>query len=63
MALNLTFWFSYEALLHEKRTPQVTIHQGVLQLLTMVAPYLGDDEIRFYHDCEAIYLKLVTDEN
>jgi AcrR family transcriptional regulator len=63
MALNLTFWFSYEALLHDKRTPQVTIHQGVLQLLTMVAPYLGDDEIRFYHDCEAIYLKLMTDEN
>jgi AcrR family transcriptional regulator len=61
MALNLTFWFSYEALLHDRRTPQVTIHQGVLQLLTMVAPYLGDEEISFYHDCEAIYLKLVTD--
>jgi len=61
MALNLTFWFSYEALLHEQRTPQVTIHQGVLQLLTMVAPYLGDDELRFYHDCEAIFVKLVAD--
>ena len=42
MTLNLTFWFSYEALLHDNRTPQVTIHQGVLQLLTMVAPYLGE---------------------
>lgn len=61
MALNLTFWFSYEALLHDTRSPQVTIHQGVLQLLTMVAPYLGDDELNFYHDCEAIYVKLVSD--
>jgi len=61
MALNLTFWFSYEALLHDKRPPQVTIHQGVLQLLTMVAPYLGDEQLTFYHDCEAIYVKLVAE--
>lgn len=61
MALNLTFWFSYEALLHDMRTPQVTIHQGVLQLLTMVAPYLGEAELSFYHDCEAIYVKLIAD--
>lgn len=60
MTLNLTFWFGYEALLHDDRSPQVTIHQGVLQLLTMVAPYLGEDELSFYHDCESIYLDMVT---
>ena len=36
MTLNLTFWFNYEELLHRDREPHVTIHQGVLQLLTMV---------------------------
>lgn len=61
MALNLTFWFSYEALLHGNRPPQVTIHQGVLQLMTMVAPYLGDDELSFYRDCESIYLNMVKE--
>jgi len=61
MALNLTFWFSYEALSHEQRTPEVTIHQGVLQLLTMVAPYLGNDELSFYHDCESIYVSMLAD--
>lgn len=61
MALNLTFWFSYEALVHDNRAPQVTIHQGVLQLLTMVAPYLGKDELRFYHDCESIYVNMVAE--
>lgn len=55
MTLHITFWFNYEDLLHEDRPPEVTIHQGVLQLLTMVAPYLGDDELRFYHDCETLY--------
>ncbi|PLW67601.1 TetR/AcrR family transcriptional regulator [Pseudohalioglobus lutimaris] len=55
MTLNLTFWLSYDQLFHEKREPSVTIHQGVLQLLTMVAPYLGDEQLTFYRDCELIY--------
>ena len=55
MTLNLTFWLSYDQLLHDQRDPSVYIHQGVLQLLTMVAPYLGDDQLSFYRDCEAIY--------
>ena len=55
MTLNLTFWLSYDQLLHGEREPGVVIHQGVLQLLTMVAPYLGDEQLSFYRDCEAIY--------
>ena len=62
MTLNLTFWFNYDELLHDgHRPPQVTIHQGVLQLLTMVAPYLGDDELSFYHDCETIYASMLAE--
>jgi AcrR family transcriptional regulator len=60
MTLNLTFWFNYEELLHESRTPEVTIHRGVLQLLTMIAPYLGDQELSFYRTCEDIYLNMVA---
>ena len=59
MTLNMTFWFNYDQLLPEGREPQVTIHQGVLQLLTMVAPYLGDEELDFYRDCEAIYATML----
>jgi AcrR family transcriptional regulator len=61
MVLSLTFWFSYEALLHGRRAPQITIHQGVLQLMTMVAPYLGDDELNFYRDCESIYINMIAE--
>ena len=59
MTLTLTFWFSYDLLLNDSRPPQVTIHQGVLQLLTMVAPYLGDEQLNFYRDCEAIYASML----
>ncbi|MEH6591216.1 MAG: TetR/AcrR family transcriptional regulator [Halioglobus sp.] len=59
MTLALTFWFSYDQLLHDQRPPQITIHQGVLQLMTMVAPYLGDKELSFYRDCESIYASML----
>jgi AcrR family transcriptional regulator len=59
MTLSLTFWFNYDQLLHDERPSQITIHQGVLQLLTMVAPYLGDDQLRFYRDCESIYANML----
>ena len=63
MTLNLTFWFNYDQLLHDARPPQITIHQGVLQLLTMVAPYLGDDQLEFYRDCESIYANMLEQDD
>ena len=60
MTLTLTFWFNYDQLLHETREPEMTIHQGVLQLLTQVAPYLGDKELSFYRDCESIYANMLA---
>jgi AcrR family transcriptional regulator len=63
MTLTLTFWFTYERLLHPARPPAVTIHQGVLQLLTMIAPYLGDEQLAFYRDCEAIYQQMLAESD
>ena len=55
MALHLTYWLNYDRLLHGERPAQLRIHQGVLQLLTMIAPYLGDEQLAFYRECESIY--------
>ena len=60
MTLVLNFWLNYDQLLHGERDPQITIHQGVLQLLTMVAPYLGEEQITFYRDCESIYADMLA---
>lgn len=59
MTLALTFWFNYDLLINQDRPPEVTIHQGVLQLMTMIAPYLGDDQLAFYRDCESIYASML----
>lgn len=55
MTLQLTYWLSFDRLVHDERDPQVSIHTGVLQLLTMVAPYLGEEQMAFYRQCELIY--------
>ncbi len=59
MALTLNFWLNYDQLVNGIRAPDITIHQGVLQLMTMVAPYLGDEELSFYRDCENIYASML----
>ncbi len=63
MTLNLTFWLSYDQMLNGERDPGITIHQGVLQLLTMVAPYLGDEQLSFYRDCQDIYSNMLEEQD
>lgn len=58
LSQTATFWFSFEQLVHPRRSAELTIHRGVLQLLTMIAPYLGDAQQSFYHDCEAVFESL-----
>jgi hypothetical protein len=45
--------------LHGERPAEHSIHQGVLQLLSMVAPYLGDEQLDFYRECEVIYATML----
>ncbi len=61
MTLTLSYWISYDQLLHEERPAQVTILQGVLQLMTAISPYLGDHQLSFYEDCQDIYRRMKID--
>jgi AcrR family transcriptional regulator len=61
LTLVLTFWFSWNDLLHGPRAPRVIIHQGVLQMMTMIAPYLGDEQLNFYHECRHLYERMLED--
>jgi AcrR family transcriptional regulator len=55
IVLLLTYWLNYQDLRHEEMPPAVLIHQGVFQMLAMIAPYLGDQHLGFYHQCQEIY--------
>lgn len=54
MVLLLTYWLTFAELRHENRDPSLLIHQGVHQLLTMISPYLGDQQREFYQQVQHI---------
>ena len=55
LSQTATFWFTFDRLIHGPQSAEVGIHRGVLQLLTMIAPYLGSAQLQFYRDCEVIF--------
>ena len=62
MTLQLTYWLNFDRLLHGDRRAQLSIHQGVLQLLSLLAPYLGEDQLAFYRQCDATYREMIARE-
>ncbi|MCX2979492.1 TetR/AcrR family transcriptional regulator [Halieaceae bacterium IMCC14734] len=52
MVLLLTYWLTFSELRNESRDPSLIIHQGVHQLLSMIAPYLGDQQKAFYQQVQ-----------
>ena len=63
MTLTLNYWINYDQLLHQGRPAQVTILQGVLQIMTAISPYLGEDQLSFYEDCQEIYRRMKADQD
>jgi AcrR family transcriptional regulator len=60
MVLLLNYWLNYDHLLHEDRPPALIIHKGVYQLMSMVAPYLGEHQRDFYEQLGSIYRKIIV---
>lgn len=60
MTLTLVYWLSYDRLQHRGADSIGTVHSGVLQLLTVCAPYLGGEEAQFYEECEALHRRMLN---
>jgi len=59
MALTLTFWLSWDRMVNPDAAEDVIIHQGVLQLLSFCAPFMGAEQESFYEECEILYREMV----
>ncbi|WP_372864208.1 TetR/AcrR family transcriptional regulator [Spongiibacter sp.] len=62
VVLNLTFWLNYNSLRERHCRDDLTIHRGVFQLMSLIAPYLTDDFRYFYDDCCALFEVLSRDD-
>lgn len=56
IAMTITYWFGFDALTgkSENGNPSA-IHGGVLQVMSLIAPYLGVQEQEFMTVCLALY--------
>jgi AcrR family transcriptional regulator len=61
MTLNLTWWLSYNQLLHHGGSETSIIHSGVLQILSFCAPYL-ERESDFFAECEQLYARMLAND-
>ncbi|GAB3383801.1 TetR/AcrR family transcriptional regulator [Spongiibacter taiwanensis] len=62
ISLNLTFWLNYTQLREQQASNEVMIHQGVFQLMSLVAPYLQDEFRYFYDECCALFEALMQSD-
>ena len=59
MAMTLLYWLSFNQFVTAKQNEQQVVHEGVLQILSHCAPYLGAEQAQFYRDCELINARLL----
>jgi AcrR family transcriptional regulator len=59
MVIVLNFWLNYEELNNQERPPEIVIHQGVYQLMVLIAPYLGEQQRSFYLQLQDIHRSIM----
>lgn len=55
ISLLLTYWLTYCKLKGQHLSPPVAIHQGVFQIVHLIAPYLNTEHAHIYRECKALY--------
>ena len=48
VAMQVTFWLTYDLLRNNNAPEQLQIHQGVFQVMSLIGPYLTDNYRSFY---------------
>lgn len=61
VTMHVTFWMNYEMLRSRDLPNQLLIHQGVLQVMSLLAPHLAPAYRSFFDDCCVLYESLTAD--
>lgn len=61
VTMHVTFWMNYDRLRGHNQTNHLLIHQGVFQVMALVAPHLAPAYRSFFDDCCELYDSLMSD--
>ncbi len=62
IAMTITYWLSYRSLRGGEPPTNVLMHQGVFQVMSLIAPYFAEHQKSFYENCQALYREVLGDE-
>ncbi len=60
VAMHVTFWMNYEMLRSQNMPNQLLIHQGVFQVMSLVAPHLAPAYRSFFDECCELFDSLTA---
>jgi len=60
VVLTMLYWMNFN-MLNERlsKSPEVLMHDGVFQVMSLVAPHVSDDKKEFFNECKALYHELI----
>jgi len=60
IVMTLLYWFSFNELSDRmKGKPELLMHEGVFQVMSLLAPYLAEDKKLFFKECKDLYFQLI----
>lgn len=60
MSLTLNYWLPYSRILYPAEDRTLTIHRGVLQILSTCAPYMEAEQHGFIEECQQLYSAMLA---
>lgn len=63
ITLTITYWFNYQRIKNaSQKNEKNIIHHGVYQIMSQLAPYLGENQRFFYEKCQYLYEQVLSEE-
>jgi AcrR family transcriptional regulator len=61
IAMTITFWMNFQELRTSEPSSHLLMHQGVFQVMSLLAPYFTEEHLEFYEGCRAYYHGVVKE--
>jgi AcrR family transcriptional regulator len=60
VVLTILYWMSFN-MLNERmsKNPELIMHEGVFQVMSVVAPHMLDEKKQFFNECKSLYQELI----
>jgi AcrR family transcriptional regulator len=61
ITMTITFWMNFQQLRTSETPSHLLMHQGVFQVMSLLAPYFTEQHREFYDGCHAFYQEVLKE--